>query len=49
VTETRGHSVDEILMLCFAGDRIAEASGVVDVLSRLRQLGVLPAAPSSEA
>jgi steroid delta-isomerase-like uncharacterized protein len=33
---------DEIFICRFAGDRIAETWGVVDVLSQLRQLGALP-------
>jgi len=38
---------DEIFIFCFAGDRIAEAWGIFDVLSQLRQLARLPAAASS--
>ncbi|GGM16575.1 hypothetical protein GCM10010129_70950 [Streptomyces fumigatiscleroticus] len=34
---------DEIFILRFAGGRIAEIWGVVDVFSQLRQLGALPA------
>jgi steroid delta-isomerase-like uncharacterized protein len=33
---------DEIFIVRFAGGRIAETWGVVDVLSQLRQLGALP-------
>ena len=33
---------DEIFIFRFAGDRIAETWGVVDVLSQLRQLGASP-------
>jgi predicted ester cyclase len=33
---------DEIFILRFAGGRIAETWGVVDVLSQMRQLGVIP-------
>ena len=32
----------EMFILRFAGSRIAETSGVVDVLSQMRQLGVAP-------
>lgn len=35
---------DEIFIVRFAGGRIAETWGVVDVLSQLRQLGALSAA-----
>ena len=35
---------NEIMIVRFAGGRIAETWGVVDVLSQLRQLGALPAA-----
>jgi predicted ester cyclase len=38
---------DEIFIFRFAGGRIAETWGVVDVLSQMRQLGVIPAALSS--
>jgi predicted ester cyclase len=34
---------DEIFILRFAGGRIAETWGVVDVLAQMRQLGVVPA------
>jgi steroid delta-isomerase-like uncharacterized protein len=34
---------DEMFVLRFVDGRIAETSGVVDVLSQLRQLGVVPA------
>ena len=34
---------DEIFVFRFAGGRIAEMWGVVDVFSQMRQLGVLPA------
>ncbi len=33
---------NEIFVMRFAGDRIAETWGVVDVLSQLRQLGLIP-------
>jgi predicted ester cyclase len=36
----------EIFIVRFAGGRIVETWGVVDVLSQLRQLGALPAASS---
>jgi hypothetical protein len=40
-----GRSVryDEIFVFRFAAGRIAETWGVVDVLSQMRQLGVVPA------
>ena len=34
---------NEIFIVRFAGDRIAETWGVVDVLSQMKQLGVIPA------
>jgi steroid delta-isomerase-like uncharacterized protein len=34
---------NEIFIFRFAGDRIAETWGVVDVLSQMKQLGVIPA------
>jgi predicted ester cyclase len=34
---------NEIFILRFAGGRIAETWGIVDVLSQMRQLGVMPA------
>ena len=37
---------NEIFIYRFAGGRIAETWGVVDVLSQMRQLGALPAGPS---
>lgn len=37
---------DEIFVFRFADGRIAETWGVVDVLSQMRQLGVIPATPS---
>jgi steroid delta-isomerase-like uncharacterized protein len=37
---------NEIFILRFAGGRIAEIWGVVDVLSQLRQLGAIPAGSS---
>jgi predicted ester cyclase len=36
---------DEIFIFRFAGDRITETWGVVDLLSAMRQLGVIPATP----
>lgn len=36
-------SYDEIFIVRFAGGRIAETWGVVDVLAQLRQLGAVPA------
>jgi len=36
---------NEIFVARFADGRIAETWGVVDVLSQMRQLGVIPAAP----
>jgi hypothetical protein len=36
---------DEIFIFRFAGGRIAETWGVVDVFSQMRQLGVIPATP----
>jgi steroid delta-isomerase-like uncharacterized protein len=38
----RSMAYDEIFIVRFAGGRIAETWGVVDVLSQLRQLGALP-------
>jgi steroid delta-isomerase-like uncharacterized protein len=37
---------NEIFICRFAGGRIAETWGVVDVLSQLRQLGAIPGGPS---
>jgi predicted ester cyclase len=44
-----GNSVtyNEIFIVRFAGGRIAEIWGVVDVLSQMRQLGVIPVSRSS--
>jgi steroid delta-isomerase-like uncharacterized protein len=39
----RSIAYNEIFIFRFAGGRIAETWGVVDVLSQMRQLGVLPA------
>ena len=36
---------NEIFIFRFAGGRIAETWGVVDVLSQMRQLGLIPATP----
>jgi predicted ester cyclase len=36
---------DEIFIFRFAGGRIAETWGVVDVFSQMRQVGVIPATP----
>ena len=33
---------DEIFVVRFAGGRIAETSGVVDVFSQMKQLGAIP-------
>ena len=43
-----GRSViyNEIFILRFANRRIAETWGVVDVLSQMRQLGVVPGGPA---
>jgi hypothetical protein len=38
---------NEIFILRFAGGRIAETWGVVDVFSQMQQLGVIPASPQS--
>jgi steroid delta-isomerase-like uncharacterized protein len=38
---------NEIFIVRFADSRIAETWGVVDVLSQMKQLGVLPASPIS--
>jgi steroid delta-isomerase-like uncharacterized protein len=38
-------SYDEIFIMRFVNGRIVEASGVVDVLSQLRQIGALPVPP----
>jgi steroid delta-isomerase-like uncharacterized protein len=38
-------SYDEIFIMRFVDGRIVEASGVVDVLSQLRQIGALPVPP----
>jgi predicted ester cyclase len=39
----RSITYDEIFIARFAGGRIAETWGVVDVLSQMKQLGVIPA------
>jgi predicted ester cyclase len=39
----------EIFVFRFVNGRIAEAWGVVDVLSQMRQLGALPASPTSSS
>ncbi|MFC1413579.1 ester cyclase [Streptacidiphilus sp. N1-12] len=39
-------SYNEIFICRFAGDRVAETWGVVDVLAQLRQLGALPGSPA---
>jgi predicted ester cyclase len=36
---------NEIFIFRFAGGRIAETWGVVDVFSQMKQLGVIPATP----
>ncbi len=36
---------DEIFIFRFAGRRIAETWGVVDVVAQMKQLGVIPATP----
>lgn len=36
---------NEIFIFRFAGGRIAETWGVVDVLSQMRQVGVVPGTP----
>ena len=38
-------SYNEIFIFRFAGGRIAETWGVVDVFSQMKQLGVIPGAP----
>jgi steroid delta-isomerase-like uncharacterized protein len=40
---------NEIFIARFAGGRIAEMWGVVDVLSQMRQLGAIPEAPHDDA
>lgn len=42
----RSVTYNEIFIFRFAGGRIAETWGVVDVLSQMRQLGVVPVGPS---
>ena len=42
----RSVTYDEIFIVRFAGGRIAETWGVVDVLSQLRQLGAIPGGAS---
>jgi steroid delta-isomerase-like uncharacterized protein len=42
----RSVTYNEIFILRFAGGRIAETAGVVDVMAQLRQLGVLPGSVS---
>ena len=42
----RSVSYDEIFVARFAGGRIVELSGVVDVTSQMRQLGAVPASTS---
>lgn len=39
----RSVTYSEIFILRFAGGRVAEASGVVDVASQMKQLGLIPA------
>jgi predicted ester cyclase len=43
--EPTGKSIayDEIFIFRFAGGRVAETWGVVDVFSQMKQLGVIPA------
>lgn len=41
-------SYDEIFIMRFVNGRIVEASGVVDVLSQLRQIGALPVPPLAD-
>jgi predicted ester cyclase len=45
----RSVAYDEMFLLRFAGGRIVETSGVVDLLSQLRQLGALPPGPPAGA
>jgi len=40
-------SYNEIFIFRFAGGRVAETWGVVDVLSAMRQIGVIPETPGS--
>jgi steroid delta-isomerase-like uncharacterized protein len=40
---------NEIFIFRFVNGRIAEGWGVVDVLSQMRQLGALPASPTSSS
>jgi steroid delta-isomerase-like uncharacterized protein len=42
----RSVTYNEIFILRFAGGRIAETAGVVDVMAQLRQLGLLPGSVS---
>jgi steroid delta-isomerase-like uncharacterized protein len=42
----RSITYNEIFIFRFAGGRIAETWGVVDVLSQMRQLGMIPERPS---
>ncbi|WP_328536713.1 ester cyclase [Streptomyces sp. NBC_00344] len=42
----RSVSYDEIFIFRFAGDRVAETWGVVDILAQMRQLGVAPGTSS---
>jgi steroid delta-isomerase-like uncharacterized protein len=44
----RSVTYNEIFIARFAGGRIAETWGVVDVLAQMRQLGVIPALEGSE-
>jgi predicted ester cyclase len=38
---------NQVFIVRFAGGRIAETSGIVDVFSRMQQLGVIPAPESA--
>ena len=39
----RSVAYDEMFVVRFSGDRVAETWGVVDVLAQVQQLGAIPA------
>jgi steroid delta-isomerase-like uncharacterized protein len=44
----RSVTYNEIFIFRFAGGRVAETWGVVDVLSQMRQIGVIPETPGTQ-